>query len=89
MIGTYQIKKVLTDSAKFCCMVSFNGGTAELYEVELPNDIGDGAGKNLPQLNAEYVDSVLQKVADESLAASESKAQTTEDITVSKGKIVI
>lgn len=89
MTGTYKITETLSQSPKFSCMVSFNGATAELYEVELPNDIGDGAGVDLPTFSAEFINSVLQKVADDALASTESQVQTTEDIKVSEGQIVL
>ena len=85
MVGTYKIIEILAQSPKFSCMVSFNEGEPELYEVEVPNDIGDGQGKNLPELNAEFVASVLQQVADDQLAAV---APIVEEIQVAEGKII-
>ena len=40
MSGIYKISSITPAQNKYECRVSFNGKPEELYEVEVPNDVG-------------------------------------------------
>ena len=103
-MGKYIISEVISSGAKFCCKVSFNDGTPEYCEVEIPNDSGeeeiiDENGNKIlvkrqsPEMSAKYVSETLQKIADDHEAfknsITEKESYIAEVITVVDGKIVI
>jgi hypothetical protein len=73
-MGTYKIIEVIPNEGKFMCMVSFNGGAAEHYEVE--------------SFDAQMIADTLQIVADEQL--QKMAVASPDEIEIdSKGQIVL
>lgn len=76
-MGTYAITETLNDVVgKFTCLVSFNGGAPERYEVD--------------SIEAAVVDETLQKVADDAQVFVDTKlVHETEvaEIKIVDGKI--
>lgn len=77
MSGTYTITEKIPHESKFACMVSFNGGDAEYYEVESVDPIG--------------IDKELQVVADNHevmITEKLDKESALELLEVVDGKVV-
>ena len=84
MAATYKITQVITGKRKFSCLVEFNGGTAESYEIQIPkNTVNPG----------QFIDAELMNEANKQLLAGNAASNDVSlvsSVTVDvNGKVVI